>query len=186
MTPDTRRHADAERLSRWVREHGRSVFGFLVSLTGDRHLAEDLTQEVFVRAWEARERYDDVGRERGYLLRIADRLACDAGRRKRGQRSDGTPRSREIGVDDDTWQVIEPHDERLPPEVCATQLESERELHAAMQSLSEPQRRTLLLRFFGQLEFHDIAVTLGCPLNTALSHARRGLEALRKLLSPLS
>lgn len=174
MTPDARRHADAERLSRWIREHGQVVFGFLVSLVEDRHLAEDLTQEVFVRAWEARERYDDVGRERSYLLRIADRLACDCGRKVAQQR--------EQTVDTTAWSSLEPSD-LASPDDRLTRREHEQALHAALGSLSEPQRRALLLRFFGQLEFREIAVTLGCPLNTALSHARRGLEALRKLLS---
>jgi DNA-directed RNA polymerase specialized sigma24 family protein len=40
----------------------------------------------------------------------------------------------------------------------------------------------MLLRYYGQLTFEQIALTLGCPLNTALSHCRRGLERLRKQL----
>jgi DNA-directed RNA polymerase specialized sigma24 family protein len=51
-----------------------------------------------------------------------------------------------------------------------------------MQTLSEPQRRTLLLRYYGQLEFHEIGTLLEMPLNTVLSHARRGLAALRRSL----
>ncbi len=69
-----------EQLTVWVRQHGRAVFGYLARMVRDRALAEDLFQEVFCRAWQARGRYQDTGRERAYLLRIADRLACD-GRR---------------------------------------------------------------------------------------------------------
>src|SRR4029079_38044 len=68
---------DAERLTRWVREHQRPVWGFLLGMTRDRHLADDLLQETFCRAWQARSRYREVGQERAYLLRIADRLARD-------------------------------------------------------------------------------------------------------------
>jgi RNA polymerase sigma-70 factor (ECF subfamily) len=167
------RQTDSQRLSRWVHDHGRAVQGFLVSLVGDRHVAEDLTQETFCRAWEARERYDDIGRERGYLLRIADRLARDHGRR----------RGREIGVDQTTWQVIEPVDDLTVPEANAAQYETERQLQTALRALSEPQRRALLLRYYGQLEFQEIATALNCPIGTALSHAHRGLSVLRKLLT---
>ncbi len=55
-------------------------------------------------------------------------------------------------------------------------------LTAALDRLSPAQRRVLLLRYFGQLSFADIATTTGLPLSTTLSHCRRGLETLRKLL----
>jgi DNA-directed RNA polymerase specialized sigma24 family protein len=40
----------------------------------------------------------------------------------------------------------------------------------------------LLLRFYGQMSFVEIAEEIGCPLGTTLSHCRRGLETLRTLL----
>ena len=62
-------------------------------------------------------------------------------------------------------------------------VETQRLLAAALEALSEPQRRTLLLRYYGNLEFNEIAEQLGSPLNTVLSHNRRGLLALRQLLA---
>ena len=55
-------------------------------------------------------------------------------------------------------------------------------LTAVLNRLSSMQRRVLLLRYYGQFSFADIAATIDCPLNTTLSHCRRGLETLRKLL----
>jgi len=55
-------------------------------------------------------------------------------------------------------------------------------LTAALNKLSPAQRRVLLLRYYGQMSFAEIASTIGCPLNTALSHCHRGLEALQALL----
>jgi RNA polymerase sigma-70 factor, ECF subfamily len=176
MTGGRQAADDADRLAHWVREHGRAVHGYLFSLTRDRHAADDLLQDVFCRAWEARRRYVDNGRERAYLLRIADRLACD-----RVRRAHNTRGRREKLLDADRWKIIEPiangqpHDELLAGE-------RQTQLNRALETLSEPQRRTLLLRYFGDLEFSDIARILDCPLNTALSHGRRGLQALRRLL----
>lgn len=163
---------ERERLTRWVCDHGRPVLGYLMALVRDRDLADDLVQEVFCRAWEARRRYREAGRERAYLLRIADRLACDWARRPR----------REMTVDGEDWQQIEPAQAGAPPWQQLESAEERQELQRALDTLSEPQRRTLLLRYYGQMEFSEIANLMDCPLNTVLSHARRGLLALKRLL----
>ena len=62
------------------------------------------------------------------------------------------------------------------------QAEVNGQLAAALDQLSSPQRRVLLLRYFGQLTFAEIAEMTDCPLNTTLSHCRRGLETLRVLM----
>jgi RNA polymerase sigma factor (sigma-70 family) len=162
--------SEDDRLTRWVREHGRAVQGYLwMRLRGwrDRHAVEDLCQEVFARAWSHRSRFVQRGADRGYLLAIADRLACDYIRRVAVRRPESL--HSEPSVDGEA-------------ELRAFDAGDERALQAALARLSEPQRRTLLLRYFGQMSFEDIAQQLGCPLGTALSHCRRGLEALRKRL----
>lgn len=161
--------AEREEMSRWVHEHGPSLLGYLTVRLGDRHAAEELVQEVFCRAWEARDRYQEQGRARGYLFRIAERLL--AHRRVKDARARGSSHDLEQAVD-----------QRVDPALFAENAEEGRRLRLALEGLSGNQRDTLLLRYFSQLEFHEIARVLDCPLNTALSHARRGLAALRKVL----
>lgn len=162
-----------ERMTQWVRDHGRSVLGYLTGLVRNRSVAEDLLQEVFCRAWQARHRYTDSGHERAYLLRIADRLACDRARRPR----------REVHIAADDWRQVEPADGESDPWQTVCRREAEQQLAAALSELTEPQRRTLLLRYYGDLDFAEIAATLELPLNTVLSHNRRGLMALKRLLA---
>jgi RNA polymerase sigma-70 factor (ECF subfamily) len=176
MTETGRQARQRELLTRWVRDHGQAVQGFLQSLVRDRDVAEDLLQEVFCRAWQARDRYDDAGKERSYLMRIADRLACDRARRPR----------REQVLAAAEWQRIEPPGAEGALWEGLDRIEACRQLASALDSLSEAQRRTLLLRFYGDLEFNEIAKALNCPLNTVLSHNRRGLLALRQLLQEKS
>ena len=79
---DRRCNTDDEQLfADWVRDHGRAVRGFLLAMVRRPDVADDLSQEVFCRAWQARSRYREQGNARAYLLRIADRLVCDRGRR---------------------------------------------------------------------------------------------------------
>ena len=173
MTPvDTRQAAD-ERLSRWVREHAAAVRGYLLGITRRADLADDLTQEVFKRAWRARDQYREEGHERALLLKIADRLAIDHARRRRT----------EIQLDEPGWHQVEP----VSRDTCALESlvrrEAADELAAILNQLTPAQTRVLLLRFFGELTFEEIASTLNCPLNTVLSHCRRGLFALRQKLT---
>ncbi|MEN6458952.1 MAG: RNA polymerase sigma factor [Thermoguttaceae bacterium] len=169
---EKRQNCDEELFATWVRAHGRAVRGFLLAMVRRPEVADDLSQEVFCRAWKARARYREEGNARAYLLRIADRVACDHGRRRRPQ----------VNLTDEGWHVHEPADPACEPTGAVVIAEHIEQLTAALDQLSPAQRRVLLLRYYGQMSFAEIAETIECPLNTALSHCRRGLEAMRKLL----
>jgi RNA polymerase sigma-70 factor (ECF subfamily) len=162
---------DRDLFAAWVHTHGGAVRGFLLARVQSPETADDLSQEVFRRAWTARRRYREQGNARAYLLRIADRLARDH-RRTRGQ----------VNLDETGWQRHEPFSRAAEPSQAAVLAEEIRQLASVITQLSPLQQRVLLLRYYGQLSFAEIAEIIGCPLNTALSHARRGLETLRKLL----
>ena len=85
MTASSRRRDDEERWTEWSRAHGPAVRGYVLAMVRRPDLADDMTQEVFWRAWRGRERYREAGTARAYLLRIADRLVCDRGHRNAGQ-----------------------------------------------------------------------------------------------------
>ncbi|MBC7854147.1 MAG: RNA polymerase sigma factor [Pirellulaceae bacterium] len=171
--PSPDRPSDSDAVSRWVREHGRSVRGYLLGLVRRPDVADDLAQEVFRRAWQARDRYQEQGHERAWLLRIADNLACDRARRQGKERT----------VDAETWRQLEPADGSTQPDDLLVREESRLELQQALDRLTDAQQRVLLLRYYGEMDFAQIAEVVGCPLSTALSHARRGLLALRKHLA---
>ena len=157
-------------LTDWVRQHGDSLRGYLWSLTHDAALAEDLLQETFLRVWRQRGDYIEQGKERAYLFRIADRLVIDNRRRQ-------SIRKTSLISDDSEDSHQEQPIEGILREERRTQLD------AAMKNLSPIQQRVLLLRYFGELPFEEIASVVGCPLGTALSHVHRGLDQLRKILT---
>jgi RNA polymerase sigma-70 factor (ECF subfamily) len=133
----------------------------------DSNTIDDLLQETFFRAWRHRKKFLDEGKDRPYLLKIADRLLVDEFRKRRWKTQP---------LEGDVFSRNDESDHRM------LDMENREMLRKAMGLLSEPQQRTLLLRFYGQMSFQDIAQHLGCPLSTALSHCRRGLESLRQLL----
>lgn len=172
MTRPGQQTDEAQRFGEWVRQHGRAVRGYLLAMVRRPEVADDLAQEVFCRAWQARDRYREQNAARAYLVRIADRLVCSRARRA----------GRETTVDHETWKELEPVSPGLDPAGTVQQAEAVQQLAAALARLTPVQQRVLLLRYYGQLGFAEIAETIGCPLNTTLSHCRRGLEMLRRMM----
>lgn len=172
MTSPSRKDHDCQRVAAWGREYGPAVWGYLLAMVRRTDVADDLTQEVFCKAWQARGRYREEGNARAYLLRIADRLLIDRGRKA----------GREITLDAESWEQIEPTSPADGPPQSVARAEAAGQLAEALERLSPVQRRVVLLRYYGRLGFAEIAETVECPLNTALSHCRRGLAALREIL----
>jgi RNA polymerase sigma-70 factor (ECF subfamily) len=160
--------ADRERLTFWVREYGDGLFRYLRFRVRDEHAAADLVQEVFFRAWRKRFDYVHRGQDRAYLFTVADRLACDHLRRPN--------RVAPLSEADEPSALEDPASKLLLAEAEAA-------VKGAIELLSEAQQRTLLLRYYGELSFQQIAEALDAPVGTVLSHCRRGLERLRESLT---
>jgi len=96
-----------------------------------------------------------------------------------------SPEERALPEEKESVPAPDVHEPQLaveePPEKLVLKEASE-QLAAAMEKLTAPQRRVLLLRYYGEMSFAEIAETMDCPLNTALSHCRRGLLTLKKIL----
>jgi RNA polymerase sigma-70 factor (ECF subfamily) len=136
-------------------------------LLGDPHEAEDVTQEVFVQAFRALERYDPARAPLAAWLRAIAVNRCRNARRRR----------RPLQV---PWDAVAEH--------AALQVdpgpEAERRelIWNALGRLSEKRRTALVLRYFEGLTFAEIAATLECPPGTAASRVAEGLAALRRLI----
>lgn len=169
-TPANDLYLTQARLVEWVHRYADGLRRYVWSQVRDRTRAEDLVQEVFLRAWRRRDAYVHDGREQAFLFRIADRLVIDQHRGRRREQSWG-----------DTFDPMDPRTDEAVNRI--TVAEDRDRLVDAMNTLSEAQRRVLLLRYFGEMTFAEIAQAMECPLGTALSHAKRGLARIRELLA---
>ena len=74
---------DTDLVARLFGEHQAAIFAYVWRLVGDRQWAEDLTQETFLRVFDARDRLAEVANPRAWLYRIAKNTSFNALRRRR-------------------------------------------------------------------------------------------------------
>jgi len=161
-----------------VRRYQRRLTAFLSQLVGDLELARELSQEAFVRAWSALERFDPRYRFSTWLFRIAHNLGIDQLRRRRLQtvslyRTDSEGDEVEVVVPDvnkDPLGHLENH-------VLAS------ELRQVIDGLRPEYRELILLRHFAGLSYQEIAEFKGMPLGTVKNKLFRAHSVLRKALA---
>ena len=147
-------------------EYGRLVYSFCArSLDSER--AKDVTQEVFLSAWRARERYNpEKGRLGAWLMGIARNRVIDNVRSEK--------RHSDRRADEDTVELS------TEAEVDKT---SDKMLVAdALKELPERSREVIMLAYFHDLTHPQIAERTNIPLGTVKSDIRRGLQRIRRHL----
>ncbi|MCF7820529.1 MAG: sigma-70 family RNA polymerase sigma factor [Candidatus Pacebacteria bacterium] len=150
-----------------------SVFVFLLSLSQDEYLADDLTQDVFVRAMEVlKSSYKEEGSLLPWLKRIARNMFIDYFRQKSKRNNSNSLLGEEV------WDLAdsEPNKER---EIIT--LETEKEIQALITSLPIEQQKVVIARMYKRIMFKDIAEMESIPINTALGRFRYGLRNMRKV-----
>jgi RNA polymerase sigma-70 factor (ECF subfamily) len=159
--------------------YSASLYGYFCRLTGSRHDAEDLLQELFVRVVRMIEQYEHDGRFEAWLFRIATNLIRDRVRRvKRTPGLGAQPRKAEDG---DPLEEL-PDAATDQPDGALDRAEQIDRLQTALAQLPEAEREVIMLRHFSQLPFKEVADAMGTPLGTALARAHRGLARLRELM----
>ena len=146
--------------------HAERLFSFLVYRTGDRALAEDLVADTFVRAMNARRRFDRRrGAETTWLYTIALNLLRDHGRRRAAES-----------------RALERH-EHPNPAPAAEAVEAGSDLQRALARLSVEEREALALRFGADMTVPEIAKLRKERLSTVEGRVYRALRKLREHLS---
>ncbi|MEO6822395.1 MAG: RNA polymerase sigma factor SigE [Candidatus Nanopelagicales bacterium] len=155
-----------------VRDHGDRVFRLAYRLTGNRHDAEDLTQEVFVRVFRSLSQYTP-GTFEGWLHRITTNLFLDGVRRKARIRFDALPEDagdRLAGREPNPAQVFD-------------DASYDADVQAALDQLPSEFRAAVVLCDIEGLTYEEIADVLGVKLGTVRSRIHRGRAQLRDALA---
>jgi len=159
-----------------VRLYRPRIFRFLMSSLGDRDVAESLTQDCFLKAYNARHQFRGESSLSTWLTRIALNLVRDHLRSRRIRFWQKTRDTALDLVDISDWIP----DGGISPEATCLQQERVKELWRAVDQLSRQQRTVFLLRFVEEMELAEIAETTGMNTSTVKSHLYRALRVVRE------
>ena len=155
--------------------YSKAVFSLALRITRDQGLAEEITQEVFLRVWRNAATFTaERGRFASWLLGMTHHRAIDQLRRRqaRPQATASTDEDQVQGMPDTRINVEEEAWIGVRREI----------IHGALTELPEPQRRVIELAYFSGLTHVEIAAMLGDPLGTVKTRLRLGLRKLRDAL----
>ncbi len=160
--------------------YGDLVYSVSLRVVGDTYVAEDVTQDVFVRVWRRPEQFDvQRGKFVTWLLSVARNRSIDHRRSQaRRMRHEALPSA------DDEEDVLPSEDSRDDP-AAATVLSDEcAAVRAALDVLPAEQKLAIQLAYFGGLTQQEIANKLGQPLGTVKTRIRLGMQKMRGALQP--
>ena len=163
---------DQSALATLYDRYGARVFALAVRLLGDLQVAEEVTQDVFLRLWQRAETFHPgTSSFLAWLLAITRNRSIDEMRSRRAtaRRRESLELTSTSAVADDPQSDVE---ERL---LAA-------DVRHALADLPPAQRRAVELAIFGGLTHSEIAAALGSPLGTVKSWLRMGLRRLRSRL----
>lgn len=156
---------DKQAFAEIVQEYQRMVFSIGWHYLGDRELAEDLAQEVFIELYHGIAKIESAAHLTHWLRRVAVHRSIDQGRRKKFRK--------EVAFE----EVKEPASGDAPADSFLSS-----RLREAVTKLPEKQRILVVLRYQEDLGPAEIAELMNMPVNTVKSTLHRALEELRARL----
>jgi RNA polymerase sigma-70 factor, ECF subfamily len=156
-------------VSRWEKR----VYNYLLRITGNREDALDLTQDVFLKAYQNLRKLDDPARFAPWLYRIAHNEAYSLFRKRRPETdlSELEPESTDTAISVGGSSVF-------PMELSLA-------VAGALQRLSPEQREAVVLKIYQGFKFEEMAEILSCPVSTVKSRLYAALELLKDHLAPI-
>jgi RNA polymerase sigma-70 factor (ECF subfamily) len=142
--------------------HHHDIYRYLVRMTGRRDVADDLVQDVFLRAVRALRNGAPVGHERGWIFSIARSVLVDRQRE----------RQRQVTMVEDATEPAKEGTQALALSLAQS-----------LAQLPDADREVFLLKEVGGLSYQEIADTCGCTVEAVRSRLHRTRSALRSMLS---
>jgi RNA polymerase sigma factor (sigma-70 family) len=155
------------------RQYERLVLKNAYLITGSREEAEDIVQEVFMAVWRARRTYNP---EKGRLTTWLHKITVNACLEKRRKKKTTIVPFENVGSPDIAEHLSDPAIETP---------NNYDELIAAMNSLDKKHRAVLVMRYFNELSYEEIARSLDIPLGTVKSRIYQSLKYLREQMTGL-
>ena len=156
--------------------HKNRLFGYIIQMVRDKDLADDIFQETFVKAIMTirQGRYSDTGKFPAWLCRIARNLIIDYFRQEKNEGA--------VSTDDTSFDVLNRKDlSENTVEDAMIDLQIEDDVKRLVDELPDVQREVLVMRYYKNLSFKEIAEETGVSINTALGRMRYAILNMRRI-----
>jgi RNA polymerase sigma-70 factor, ECF subfamily len=161
------RRGDVEAYNLLVSRWEKRVYNYLLRLAGDREDALDLSQEVFLKAYQNIGKLEDASRFAPWLFRIAHNEAFSLLRKRKPET--------DIEIDPSAGG----QSYRMFP------MELTLAVQRALDGLSHDQREAVVLKIYQGFKFEEMAEVLSCPVSTVKSRLYTALDLLKSTLAPI-
>lgn len=175
---DLIREGDQLALSRLYDRKSGIIYSMAYGLLGNKHDAEEITEEVFLKIWENAEKFDRArGSVAAWITIIARRLAIDRTRSKQYR-----SRTREVSIEavDAGGKLGDKHQESESRMIMAVEAGN---ISNALDQLNDTHREVIRLSYFEGLSHSKISERLDTPLGTVKTRIRDAVVQLRQILS---
>jgi len=167
--------AQTEALSALYDRYGRLVFSMALNTVGDHSLAEEITQDVYMRVWEKAHTYQaEYGKVVTWITSIARYRAIDVLRHQRAR-----PEGHRAAWEDSSF--VEGMNSGLVEEAVES-LQQKQRIRQAIAQLPEGQRLALSMAFFQGYSHSEISAAINEPLGTVKTRIRLAMQKLREAL----
>jgi len=156
------------------------IFHLGYRMLSNRHEAEDVVQETFLRVYKNLDRYDQKQKFSTWIYRIGTNLCIDRLRKRKPSYSLDAELNDQDGTD---GYALLPGDERTPESEYLLS-ETQQLIHQAIDSLPDKYKTVMVLRYLQELSLQEISEVMDMPVTTIKTRVHRGREFLRKKLEP--
>jgi RNA polymerase sigma-70 factor (ECF subfamily) len=171
---------DHSSLEALIKKHESKIFSYIMLIVKDRHLAEDIFQDTFIKVINTLRAgaYNEEGKFLPWVMRIAHNLIIDFFRKSKRM-----PMV-ENSEDYDIFETLRIFDQTIEDKMVVEQIH--RDVQSLIEYLPEEQKQVLKMRHYSDMSFKDIAEQTNVSINTALGRMRYALINLRKLVDEKS
>ena len=159
-----------------LKRHQNRVFSYIYYIVKDKDIADDIFQETFVKAITTirQNRYTENGKFSAWITRIAHNLVIDYFRQNK---SEGN-----VSTDNEEIDILnrqELCDDSIEDDLIGRQVRAD--IRRLIHALPDAQRKVLMMRYYRDMSFKEIAEATGVSINTALGRMRYALLNMRRM-----
>lgn len=166
---------DSQAFSRLIDAYQARLYGFVKRMVRNEEDALDVTQDVFIKAYQAIDKFDGRSSLRTWLFRIAYNQCVD-----RSRKAERVPKSDSMESNTDGDESLEVYDNRFNPETLLMNEELYAVVETAIGNISEKLRTVLLLHDREDMGYEEIAATIDVPVGTVKSRLFLARESLQR------